>query len=171
MPTSLLGLARTNDFAQHSLLSAANRTILISSLFCVTVQHSQIGNRGILTEMSNLYCHPGRAGDLPFLISLHLLLYAFFICHVLKLRIVYCPGLRTNSIDGRLRSPRISIAFLFSISLSLLRYAMRRESQATLLRQSVSAHTPYFIAQHLFPGAASWPVFASHRQATMSICG
>ena len=32
MPTSLLGLARTNDFAQHSHLSAANRAIFIASM-------------------------------------------------------------------------------------------------------------------------------------------
>jgi hypothetical protein len=65
MPTSLLGLARTNDCAQHSHLSAANRAIFIASIICVTVQHSKIENRGILPEMSNCYCHPGKAGESP----------------------------------------------------------------------------------------------------------
>ena len=66
MPTSLLGLARTNDCAQHSHLSAANRAIFIASIICVTVQHSKTENRGILPEMSNFYCHPGKAGGSPF---------------------------------------------------------------------------------------------------------
>jgi hypothetical protein len=62
----LLGLARTNDCAQHSHLSAANRAIFIASIICVTVQHSKTENRGILPEMSNCYCHPGKAGGSPF---------------------------------------------------------------------------------------------------------
>jgi hypothetical protein len=45
-----------------------------------------------------------------------LLFYAFFIGRVLKSRIVYRPGLITNSIDGHLRSLRILITFLFSLS-------------------------------------------------------
>src|ERR1700723_1642394 len=40
MPTSLLGLAHTNDCAQHSHPSAAIRAIFIVSIICVTVQHS-----------------------------------------------------------------------------------------------------------------------------------
>jgi hypothetical protein len=65
MPTSLLGLARTNDCAQHLHLSAANRAIVIASIICVAVQHSKTENRGIRPEMSNFYCHPGRAGGSP----------------------------------------------------------------------------------------------------------
>jgi hypothetical protein len=65
MPTSLLGLAHTNDCAQHSHPSAAIRAIFIASIICVTVQHSKTENRDILPEMSNFYCHPGRAGGFP----------------------------------------------------------------------------------------------------------
>ena len=32
---------------------------------CVTVQHSKTEDRGILPEMSDFYCHPGRAGGSP----------------------------------------------------------------------------------------------------------
>jgi hypothetical protein len=64
-PISLLGLAHTNDCAQHSHPSAAIRAIFVASIICVTVQHSKTENRGILPEMSNFYCHPGRAGGSP----------------------------------------------------------------------------------------------------------
>ena len=66
MLTSLFGLRRTNDCAQHLHLSAANRAIFTASLICVTVQHSKTENHGILPEMSDFYCHPGRAGGSPF---------------------------------------------------------------------------------------------------------
>jgi hypothetical protein len=66
MPTSLFGLTRTNDCAQNSVPSVAIRAIFITSLICVTVQHSKTENRGILPEMSNCYCHPGKAGGSPF---------------------------------------------------------------------------------------------------------
>ena len=66
MPISLLGLTRTNDCAQNSDPSVAIRAIFIASLICVTVQHSKTENRGILPEMSNCYCHPGKAGGSPF---------------------------------------------------------------------------------------------------------
>jgi hypothetical protein len=65
IPTSHLGLARTNDCAQHSHPSAAIRAIFIPSIICVTVHHSETENRAILPEMSNCYCHSGRAGGSP----------------------------------------------------------------------------------------------------------
>ena len=62
MPPSLLGLTPTNDCAKNSDPLVAIRAIFIASLICVTVQHSKTENRGILPEMSNCYCHPGKAG-------------------------------------------------------------------------------------------------------------
>jgi hypothetical protein len=66
MPTSLLGLARSNDCAQHSHLSAANRAIFIASLICVAVQHSKTENRGILRKCQTSTATSAEPGDLPF---------------------------------------------------------------------------------------------------------
>jgi hypothetical protein len=67
MPTSLLGLAHTNDCAQHSHLSAANRAIFIASIICVTVQHSKTEKTGAYArKCQTSTATPAEPGDLPF---------------------------------------------------------------------------------------------------------